>query len=166
LVSKAFWGTFIFFVFIPGIGRILFRLYISRRLFLDDYLVLFAICCLAPAAALTHTIWDLIYQQVWTGIGWNEPPPDFYAQMLVFEQRILASSALLWAALYAIKFSFLIFFKKLISRVKPLVFFWWAVAGLTGLCALVSIPLGFLVCSHLTPDYMSMFGVPRCASSG
>ena len=150
-------AAFVIFVFIPGIGRILVRLYISRRLFLDDYFVLFAVLCLAPAAALTHTIQGQIYLQIQVGIGSVAPPPDFFEQMVVFEERILIASCLVWTALYCIKFAFLIFLRKLVDRVEKLVIFWWVVVAITALCGLVSVPLGFIVCSHLTDDYMSEF---------
>jgi len=135
-------------------ARLGFRLRSSRTFFADDYLLLFALCALCVAAGLAYTVKDVVYLQIYVGIGWEPQPPDYTDQLATFQQRIQPAGSLVWAAIYAIKFSFVLFFRKLVSRVPKLQRLWWAVAILTVACGITAIPIGLVICSHFTPDYL------------
>ncbi len=74
--------------------------------------------------------------------------------MLVFEKRVQAASALAWSSLYAVKLSFLFFFRTLVRRVRGLQTLWWVVLACVVVGAMASIPLAFIVCANFSDDYM------------
>ena len=97
---------------------------------------------------------DPAYLAIAVGLKWTKPPKDFLAQMLEFEKRIQAASALIWIAIYSIKYSFMFFFRKLVSRVRILGVWWWVVMAVVTLGGLASIPLAFIICSDFTMNYI------------
>jgi hypothetical protein len=139
---------------LSAVARTGLRVYYHRKLYVDDYLLIYAILAAGACAGVAYSIKDLVYLQIYVGLGWEKPAPDFYDRMLVFEKRIQVCSALIWSIIYAIKFSFLVFFRKLVDRVRSLEIYWKAVAGVTGIFGLVSVPLGFIICPNFTSDYM------------
>ena len=109
---------------------------------------------LGVCAGIAFSIKDLVYLQIYVGLGWEKPGPDFFTEMLEFEKRIQVASALTWSSLYAVKFSFLFFFRNLIQRLKPLEVWWWVVLACVIVCGAASIPLAFIICSNFTEGYM------------
>lgn len=97
---------------------------------------------------------DLVYLQIYVGLGWQAPPPDLAPRMLEFEKRAQVCSALVWMAIYAVKFSFLTFFRRLVRRVRLLVSWWWSVFAVLLVSGLVSLPLAFIVCSDFSEHYL------------
>ena len=82
------------------------------------------------------------------------PPPNFAASSVIETQILDATSVLLWTSIFCVKFSFLFFFRKLITRVRHLQILWWAVFGFVLVSALVCIPLGFIECSYFGEDLL------------
>ena len=58
-------------------------------------------------------------------------PADFVAQSLLFQKLSDAFLVMTYNVIFAVKFSFLFFFRGLIRRVKTMGVYWWIVAGLT-----------------------------------
>ena len=108
----------------------------------------------AVTVGVAYSIKDLVYEQIYVGLYWQAPAPDFYDQMLVFEKRIQVCSFLIWSSIYAIKFSFLFLFRKLVDRIRVLETHWRIVTSITIVCGLASMPLGFIICPVFTSDYM------------
>ena len=106
------------------------------------------------AAGVAYSVKDLIYEQIYVGLEWEQPGPDFYDQMLVFEKRIQVCSILIWSSIYAIKLSFLSLFRKLVDRIRTLEILWRIVTVVTIICGLASMPLAFIICPNFTSDYM------------
>jgi hypothetical protein len=98
--------TFLILAVLSALLRTLLRLRYTRSLSTDDYFLLYAVAVLIAAGAVTHGITDLVYLQIYVGLGWTKPAADFIPQMLVFEKRVQAASALAWSSLYAVKLSF------------------------------------------------------------
>ena len=148
-------ALFLAIAFIFTVLRTVARLNQHGRLYLDDYFVFYAVIASAACGGVAYSIRDQIYLQIYVGLGWQAPAADFQDQMLIFEKRIMACSALIWSVIYAIKFSFLAFFRKLVDRVWKLEIYWWIVVAITTACGITSIPLSFIICAHFGNDYIS-----------
>lgn len=135
-------------------ARTIVRFYHLRKFYADDYFLFYAVAASAVAAGFAYTIDHLVYVQIYVGLGWQAPPPDFYVQMLDFEKRIQVCSCLIWSTIYAIKLSFLCLFRKLVDRVRVFEIHWRVVTGITVVCGLATMPMGFMICPVLTSDYM------------
>ncbi|CAF9924735.1 MAG: hypothetical protein GOMPHAMPRED_003688 [Gomphillus americanus] len=148
-------ALFLAIAFIFTVLRTVARLNQHGRLYLDDYFVFYAVIAAAACGGVAYSIRDQIYLQIYVGLGWQAPAADFQDQMLIFEKRIMACSALIWSVIYAIKFSFLAFFRKLVDRVWKLEIYWWIVMAITTACGITSIPLSFIICAHFGNDYIT-----------
>ncbi len=112
--------------------RILVRLKVFRRLYVDDGLVFFAWTLL-----LTNTIvWQLsaktLYQLSAVATGAHSPPPADFAQSTeILWPKGLVVIILFLTGLWSIKLSFLVFFKRLGNGIRHQEKIWWAVLVLT-----------------------------------
>ncbi|MCJ1472331.1 hypothetical protein MMC13_000978 [Lambiella insularis] len=146
--------TFLVLAVLSALARTTLRLRQNHTLYTDDYFLLYAVVALCVCAGVAFSIKDLIYLQIYVGLGWEKPAPDFFQQMLEFEKRIQVASALTWSALYAVKLSFLFFFRNLIRRVRALEVWWWVVLACVIVGGAASIPLSFIICSNFSEAYM------------
>lgn len=123
--------------------RLILQIRIHRRLYLDDYFLLFACVCLTAGTALGYTnVASLYFVQ-----GLNYNPTHFYyllakhvdiaANINKYERLYYSYPALLWTAIFVVKFAYLAFFRRLIDRVRPLVIYWRVIVGIT----IVSFPI-------------------------
>ena len=65
---------------------------------------------------------------------------DVAARINVYQKVYDSSTSLLWTVIFAVKFAYLAFFRRLVDRLPPLVIYWRIVVGL---CA-VSYPIGVI----------------------
>ncbi|MCJ1405675.1 hypothetical protein MMC11_008904 [Xylographa trunciseda] len=108
--------------------RTTIRLHISRRLFVDDAFVYLALAILIAMAVLYTLINDIIFQIVLVGEGLLPPSPEFMSQVPFFLKVQFAIIVLFWTTLWAVKWSFLMYYKKLfIGLPGHMQKCWWAV---------------------------------------
>lgn len=113
------------------------RLHISNRLFIDDLLVYIALTILIVLGVLYTLVNDTIFEIILVGMGEMPPTPEFYARMTFFLKVQFAIIVLFWTALWAVKFSFLMYYKKLfIGLPGNMQKCWWAVS-IFALCAYI-----------------------------
>lgn len=116
-----------------------------------------ALVCFAASAGLTQAARDLTYIQMDVNTGRMPPPPDFVEKMLMFVKLNTAESMLQWSTIFAVKFSYMIFFRPLISRVQVLTSstgfrlvtlrtWWWIVMGILIPSAAIIIFMAIYVC--------------------
>ena len=103
-----------------AIIRLSIRLRIHRRLFLDDPFLILACATLIPATVLTFDLLPTLYfdQALAEDPVFIEVPKDFISNAIWYSKIWDATSPLTWTTLYAVKFSFLIFFRKLTARME------------------------------------------------
>jgi hypothetical protein len=118
-----------------GIAAVIVRTILHTKnrgkLYLDDYLVLFAAACLVVESAVLLRYCDLIYTIVLLMLD----PTDIvlFGRLEILEVlRFLTWNNVFlvfsWTANYAIKFSFLAFFRVLVRGVsRRLNWYWWFV---------------------------------------
>ena len=139
---------------IAAVLRIYLRLRHDHRLDIDDYFLGLAAVNLCASAGVLLAARVLIYVQVRLSLGLvTGQTPVLASELLYYHKLEEAASVLLWISIFAVKFSFLFFFRNLIQRVRPLKIWWHVVVGITVVAACTCVPLGFMVC----PDFSSSF---------
>lgn len=105
------------------------RLYILKRLFIDDVLVYIALSILIVLGVLYTLVNDTIFEIILVGMGEMPATPAFFGRMTFFLKVQFAIIVLFWTALWAVKFSFLMYYKKLfIGLPGNMQKCWWAVS--------------------------------------
>lgn len=133
--------------------RLLLQMKIHRRLYVDDYFLIFACVCLTAATILCcASIGHLYFSQ---DLDFN-PTHIYY---LLAEHVDIASAidayirlfqiypSLQWATIFGVKCAYLAFFRRLIDRIRPLVIYWRVVTAITIVSFPVCIVSIFVVCT-------------------
>ena len=122
----------------------------QRRLYVDDGFFFFAIICLCVGTGIMYKIIPSMY--LVEAILTNDPniylPSDFIAQSLSFHKLGIAFLVLTYNAIFAVKYSFLFFFRALIRRVHKMLVYWWTVAVLTAVVWAYGLIGLFATCPH------------------
>lgn len=84
--------------------------------------------------------------EVDVGAGVEAPPADLTHQLDLDVKFQDASSVLLNASVFSVKFSFLFFFRLLLQRTGKLQIWWWCTFIITIPCAVICMCTEFMVC--------------------
>lgn len=122
----AVWISFAFMIF-----RLSVRIRSFGHIQLDDYFVIVAWCMLLTSAIIWQLKAYVVYWLYAVQSGEVAPSADFLAAYENFMPQITTWNILFYSCLWAIKLSFLIFFRRLGSRTKSHVIWWWVVLGVT-----------------------------------
>lgn len=97
-----------------------------RRLFWDDYFVLFAVLfSLASAIVWQVSVAHDMFELMDVTANVELPGPTFFTDAETYFKGSLAVIILFYSTLWSIKISFLIFFKRLGKNVTRLRLLWW-----------------------------------------
>lgn len=148
-------GIFFSVALLAAAARIIIRLWLQKRLRLDDYLLLFSCVCLIPATGLLYYGLSSIFfvgelshdPTAILGSGIHEA--DVLERIAIFQKIHWAYLALTWATIFAIKFGFLSLFRHLVDRVRFVYTFWKGVTVITGLIFAFSVCDSFITCPKL-----------------
>ena len=130
--------------------QLFIRIHTRRKLYLDDYVLLFGLACLGVASyfGFTHSRPVFVHQA-------TRIKPKIIATVgeLMNQQnslKILDSFlALIWTTTFSVKFSFLIFFKQLIDRVsRRITIYLWIVLAFTVVSWMFIVSEPFILCRH------------------
>ena len=134
----------------------------SRRLEIDDVFLILAIVTLSAFVGVIYSVRDLMYLTVYLSLGVKDPnytldrtfnPQKSFAYYGTMDE---AASVLVWTSIFAIKFSFVFFFRKLTRRVRGIEIWWWVVMVALIPSALICMFLGFIICPTLDCDPASL----------
>jgi hypothetical protein len=75
-------------------------------------------------------------------------PSDFLYQSFQFQKLSDAYLVLTYNTIFAVKFSFLFFFRILTSRVRQMRIYWWVVAATTGVVWVYGVVAIFIICPY------------------
>lgn len=75
-----------------------------------------------------------------------EFPMDFLQQASRYHKLGLVFLNLTWITVFAVKFSFLVFFRSLVDRIRTLRIYWWVVTVATGFAWAFTLGAVFLPC--------------------
>lgn len=97
---------------------------------------------------------DLIYLQMEMVLGMKVIQLEDIESMPLYFKWYNVSMVLTWMAVYSVKLSFMFFFRKLISRVRSLEIYWWAIMGVLVPAALFSAFFSFWICDDFSMTYL------------
>jgi len=129
-------GVAVSFCFVAFRGYV--RLSLFRRLFADDVLVLASWLMLLANAIVWEVAAGSMYTLVTVENGVVPPPSDFDYQLTLFFHSQIAINLLNTCGIWAVKLSFMLFFRKLGHNVRGQKWLWW--------CVLVLIVAAFAIC--------------------
>ncbi len=114
---------------------------------IEDALVVAGLACAISGTTLLLRNIDLLYTP-WPAADEHAATADA-ARTLHYHHCFVACSELLWLAMCAVKFSFLVFFRRLISGLPGRMgAWWWAVLAITVACSLYNMLLPFIGCPY------------------
>ena len=133
-----------------------FRVYTFRRFDLDDGFLVFAVITMTAAMALSHFLLPIAFIQNDLGLHRLSPAdiPNFSGKMFLEKNLETAASAMIWITIYAVKYSYMFFFKKLVRCVRGLQIWWWCVMGMLVPISLIGSLFDFSICPVFTPDFL------------
>ena len=143
-------GIFFVISILATISRTAIRIRLQKKLLFDDWLLLFACFCLCAAIGLIYKSLDALYvgeEMILSPLP-LEQSLRFIPQALWFEKMLDAYLCLLWTTIFAVKFSFLVFFRSLIRRVRGLTVYWAFTVGVTAVAYAFCFNLSFMSCPH------------------
>ncbi|KAL9124081.1 MAG: hypothetical protein Q9217_006554 [Psora testacea] len=140
---EAFLGASYGCTMIIAFVRLVLQIKTHRRLYIDDYFLIFACVCLTVSTVLGYAkVGDLYWSQQ---VNYN-PTHVYYLLMehvdiashiTAYQRLYFSYPAFLWAAIFSIKFGYLAFLRRLLQRIKPLIICWRIVVAVT----IVSLPV-------------------------
>lgn len=122
---------------ITAMARLMLQFKAHRRFFLDDWLLVFATVCLTTSTVIGYVKVKTLY---WSQeLNYNEfriielisQHVDLAAHMNAFQRLYYTYPTVLWLSIFAIKFAYLAFLRRLVDRIKPLIGHWRIVVCIT-----------------------------------
>lgn len=115
----------LFFVFV----RTVIRFRYQKQFFLDDVVLYFGVICLCVAVGLLLQFSEAMYAAedyvITSASGYNR-----WSELARFQKNSDAYMALTYTTLFLVKFSFLLFFRILVRRVRKMIIYWWTVLAI------------------------------------
>ena len=134
------------FAVILALGRTYIKINKFHRLFVDDVFLILAIVLLVAGTITTFLVLPYNQTEVNVGAGVEAPPPDFMHQLDLDVKLQSASSVLVNASVFSVKFSFLFIFRLLLHHTGKLQAWWWFTFIITIPCAVICMCTEFMVC--------------------
>ena len=148
--------TIVFFILaiLSVLARTTIQLRYKKKFSIDDAFLYFAVICLCAAVGLLWTFTEAMYFN--QALFFNSPAPDLppnYQTLLDFsEHQFHKTSAaylnLAHTSIFAVKFSFLFFFRVLIRRVQRMITYWWTIFGIIIVAWAVTLVADILPCPY------------------
>lgn len=124
------------------IGHLWFRWASLRKFLAEDCLMAFVLSIQLATAIICQIRLHYVYTMEKVGNGLILPPPTFLEDVPRGLRGLLASEILTIFGLWGVKFSFLLFFRRLFCAARPLYrYAWWGVVVITIMCFGVMIGL-------------------------
>lgn len=120
-----------------------FRLYVQftsfRRLYIGDFLVVFAWTIILTAAVIWQVEGHVLYELYAISAGLEDFTPAFLPRYNTFMRFLAPLEVLFYSGLWCIKFSFLAFFYRLSCKVKSIRVWWYIVMLMTASVYIASV---------------------------
>ncbi|KAK0251910.1 hypothetical protein LTR91_006460 [Friedmanniomyces endolithicus] len=121
------------------LARIGTRLYVFRRIHMDDGFAILALVVLIANGAVMTAMAPSMYELLAVSVGREIPTPAVMMRVSFYLKCQLASTILFWSCLWSVKASFLAFFRQLSEGLLWPRRAWWAVTIVTLMSFLGSI---------------------------
>ena len=136
------------------ISRLGIRFRYQKRLLTDDYVLLFGCSTLIAAFTLVNVVYEDIYFDMFIILGPAEhvyqvsTSPGFVNRILHYQQFAFSAETLCWVTIFAVKISYLLFFRQMLDRLKRLITYWRVTMGIVVISGLFCICSIFISCPH------------------
>ena len=136
------------------IGRLAIRFRYQKHLFADDYALLFGCSSLIAAFTLSNVMFEDIYFDMGLILGPGElvlqeaASADFVNHILHYQQLAFSTEVICWVTIFAVKMSFLLFFRQLTDRLRALWTYWAVTVGIVVVSGIFCICSIFISCPH------------------
>lgn len=145
-------GFFLGLAIIGVIGRFVIRFGVQRhRLQIDDGLITLAfIFLLASQIIIYNRVVSPMFLMtaVQNGVPGVQAPLDAVQISETYHRWAVASLMISWCSISAVKFFFLLFFKRLIDRLRPWQSYWWVVFTINLILLSFGITVYYVSCPY------------------
>ena len=149
-------GLFFGLAMTAAAGRTVFRVRNHRRLFLDDIFLLLACIFLTVATIIFYIALPQTYVK---HSYWLSMRPDVQLKKVAWYQKMsLAYKPVTWAVIFAVKFSFISFFRVLVNRLRYMIIYWKIVVAVTAICFCFCASEVAMGCPHLDVQVRKSWG--------
>ncbi|KAF2866131.1 hypothetical protein BDV95DRAFT_623236 [Massariosphaeria phaeospora] len=137
-------------------GRIVVRLAIRRRLYLDDYVLLFGFLSLTAATGFYYSFdWMLYVLNILKYDRTVIPTAEDLGDIMNAQAINYSLVALLWATICPVKLCFLVSFKVLIKNVSRIMSIWyWTTVGLIIVFWAIMTAMPWMQCPYSGPELL------------
>lgn len=118
-------GVFFGLALTLATARTAIRVYKFRQVFADDGFLFLSIITLVASTGLFYSTVPSQYHFAAAAAGLEPLPPDFLVVVAKTANIAYAAETLAWTTIFAVKFSFLFYFRGLIRRLQGLNVLWW-----------------------------------------
>ena len=109
-------------------ARLYIRIRIQKQVGLDDAILLFGTGCFIAGMVVLFQFVNQLYEvEAPLFLPDARIGPDFLEDAFYYQKMSAAALILTWFSLVSVKFCFLVLFKKLVERIRPMVIYWWIV---------------------------------------
>lgn len=139
-----------------------------KQFFTEDALLLFAVICLCGTTGLAYAGLQSLYDelQVILHAGKGGLLVKVLDRIPEVAKEENASATLVWLVIFSVKMAYLFFFRRLVSRVKHLMRWWWFVVSFTVTAGFVCIAVAWLTCPYSSIEkVLSRCALPHCRSA-
>ncbi|KAL8667763.1 MAG: hypothetical protein Q9168_007185 [Polycauliona sp. 1 TL-2023] len=149
-----------------AVGRTYIRIIQTRKVSIDDGFFYLSVAALIAGTVCCY--YDIPY--IYTPHNVDPATFQITPAFIAFVQRSLKfqalTCALLSVALFAVKLSFLTFFRDLLRRVRGLMVFWWCVLGFMVPVAVIFVCIIFIICPYFDERVLGKFNNIKHISRG
>jgi hypothetical protein len=132
----------------------------SKRFFVNDYWIFFAMLCHVVTASLYQVAIPPMYELAYVGAELKPITAGFMGRASLFLKLQFALDIMLWTTLWSVKFSLLFFFWRLFDSVQtPMRIFWWIMCAVTASTWITSIVLQQFACDPIK-DFFTIGKTP------
>ncbi|KAL9599041.1 MAG: hypothetical protein Q9219_004075 [cf. Caloplaca sp. 3 TL-2023] len=131
-----------------AIARVFIRAKLNHKVYVDDGFFFLAMVTLVAGTIMTYTDIPYIYLQQNVQAGVEAPPVDLIPRLIHSVKLQDSAVVLLSASVFAVKLSFLAFFRSLIQRIRKLEAWWWVVLAVVVPSSLMLVVSNFISCAY------------------
>ncbi|KAI9652819.1 MAG: hypothetical protein M1831_006344 [Alyxoria varia] len=147
--NQAITGIFFGTACIAFLCRLLIQLRTMKRFAAEDYILSLGVACLAVVTGLYYSTMNLLYtgqHGLPEASGGTKFLKWAMEHMMDRNRRFNAEAAIWWIVVFSVKFAYVMFFRKLVFRLKALKQWWWVVAGFMVVAFAVNVAVTAQVC--------------------
>jgi len=136
------------------ISRLAIRFRYQNRLFADDFVLLLGCSALIAAFTLTNVMFEDVHFNMSLILGPGEvvmqesASVDFVNGILRYQQLSISTETMCWVTIFAVKISYLLFFRHLLDRLRSHLTYWRVTLGIVIISGIFCV-CGFIIACPL-----------------